>query len=195
MPILVKNGRVYTSTNGGSSGNANAVEMTQAQYNALQSPDPNIIYFITDGTAGYPSADDIEYDNTTSELTADNVQDAIDENASEIATVKSGLMTLTPVSVFSGRLTNITGGYSYITNHLVFVSIHATMNLQSGGNQFTIVTGLPIPAQDSALSAWGDGFALNCRIGTDGTILSTASVTADQSYGKNIAVNGCYYIN
>lgn len=87
MPILVKNGRVYTSTNSGSG--TNAVEMTQAQYDALQSPDPDIIYFITDGTAGYPSADDIEYDNTTSGLTATNTQAAIDE----ITKIVTGTLT------------------------------------------------------------------------------------------------------
>lgn len=92
MPILVKNGRVYSSTSSGSSIGGGSVEMTQAQYNALQNPDPNIIYFITDGTAGYPSADDIEYNNTTSELTADNVQDAIDEN---ILNIKNLLTTET----------------------------------------------------------------------------------------------------
>ena len=39
------------------------------------------------------SADDVDYDNTTSGLTATNVQDAIDENASSIDTLNSKLTT------------------------------------------------------------------------------------------------------
>ena len=104
MPILVKNGRIYSGTSSGSTTGSGSVEMTQAQYDALENPDPNIIYFITDGTAGYPSADNIVYDNTTSELTADNMQDAIDENASEIATVKAGLNNFKLVQ-FSTKVT------------------------------------------------------------------------------------------
>lgn len=55
-------------------------EMTQAQYDALPEASKlaEKLYLITDGDSGW-EAESVEYDNTTSGLTADNVQDAIDE--------------------------------------------------------------------------------------------------------------------
>lgn len=61
---------------------ATQVSLTQAEYDALVSAgtvDNNMIYFITDGNAVAGSASEITYSNTTSGLTATNVQSAIDE--------------------------------------------------------------------------------------------------------------------
>lgn len=59
------------------------VELTQAQYDALVSPDPNVEYFITDGNNNPANntvmASGVAYDNTDSGMTATNVQDAVDE--------------------------------------------------------------------------------------------------------------------
>ena len=91
MASIIKNGRVYSGFGGGGSG-GNFVEMTQAQYNALVNPDPETVYFITDEDANNDiAASGVEYDNTDSGLTADTVQDAIDENASDIENLKLGL--------------------------------------------------------------------------------------------------------
>lgn len=60
------------------------VTLTQAQYDALElagTVDPKVMYLITDGTVSYPTASTMAYDNDTSGLTAENVQDAIDEVA------------------------------------------------------------------------------------------------------------------
>lgn len=55
-------------------------EMTQAQYDALPEASKldEKLYLITDGDSGW-EAESVEYDNTSSGLTADNVQDAVDE--------------------------------------------------------------------------------------------------------------------
>lgn len=55
-------------------------ELTQAQYDALPEASKldEKLYLITDGDSGW-EAESVEYDNTDSGLTADNVQDAIDE--------------------------------------------------------------------------------------------------------------------
>lgn len=59
-----------------------AVELTQAEYDLLDPPDPDVTYYITDaqgGGGGASTAEDVSYDNTTSGMTADDVQEAIDE--------------------------------------------------------------------------------------------------------------------
>ena len=103
------------------------VELTKAEYDALpiskESDDVN--YWIKDGTnipqASVISASGVQYDNTTSGLTADTVQDAIDENASDIADLNSGLKLVNGSLPFTGGsasykdisadFTNYLGGY------------------------------------------------------------------------------------
>ena len=48
------------------------VELTQAQYDALVDPDPDTVYYITDGTVSYPTAEDMRYQEGVS------VADALD---------------------------------------------------------------------------------------------------------------------
>lgn len=73
------------------------VEITKQGWDALPSTKytDDINYYIKDGTnipqAGVISASGVTYSNTSSGLDATTVQGAIDENASEIADVKSGL--------------------------------------------------------------------------------------------------------
>ena len=76
---------------------ATQVSLTQAEYDALVQAGTvdlvNTVYFITDGNANANSASETTYDNTSSGLTATNVQSAIDElesgkaNTSDLATV------------------------------------------------------------------------------------------------------------
>lgn len=73
------------------------VELTRNEWELLPSSKytDDINYYIKDGTnipqASVISASGVQYDNTSSGLDATTVQGAIDENASEIADVKSGL--------------------------------------------------------------------------------------------------------
>ena len=79
------------------------VSLTQAQYNELTPAQQNngTVYMITDGTDGWLASDSI-YINTTSGLTATNVQDAIDELASS---------TLPPVTASdNGKFLQVVNG-------------------------------------------------------------------------------------
>ena len=74
-------------------------EMVKAQYDALPEATKNdgTMYMITDDNAGW-EAESVEYDNTESGLTADNLQDAVDEVVTKIDSYSlgdSGTQTLT----------------------------------------------------------------------------------------------------
>lgn len=63
------------------------VDVTQAQYDALPSSknSDNIIYHITDANANPLNASSVTYSNTTSGMSATNVQSAVDEVNSDLA--------------------------------------------------------------------------------------------------------------
>ena len=63
---------------------ANAITLTQAEYDLIQNPDPDTIYLVTDGRP-LALASDVFYDNDDSGLTSITAQGAIDE----LAVVKS----------------------------------------------------------------------------------------------------------
>jgi hypothetical protein len=76
MGYIINNGINYFGDN--------TVTLTQAQYDALEQAgtvDPHATYFITDRSYGIQAeyAADVVYDNTNSDLSATNVQNAIDE--------------------------------------------------------------------------------------------------------------------
>lgn len=56
---------------------------TQAQYDAITTKDPNVVYFITDGTTVACASNEVTYDHTVSGLSATDVKGALDELASE----------------------------------------------------------------------------------------------------------------
>ena len=79
MTKIMKGGIAYNST-------ANMVALTQAEYNALTTAQKNNgnFYFITDSDPSYFSAENIDYDNTSSGLSATNIQGAVDEVVTDI---------------------------------------------------------------------------------------------------------------
>ena len=102
MPIIYKNGNIYggassaddvsfdDTTSGLSATNVQDAidevvervwEGTLAQYNAITVKDPDTVYYVTDAVAPVTSALAVTYNNSTSELSATNVQAAIDELA------------------------------------------------------------------------------------------------------------------
>ena len=91
MGTLYRNGVPYIG-----SGGAGGVELTEAEYEALPSSEKmnGTIYFITDGSVSYPTASEMRYDNTESQIPATSVQGAIDENRIEINELKNGLTKL-----------------------------------------------------------------------------------------------------
>lgn len=88
MGTIYRNGVPFVG-----SGGAGGVEMTQAEYDLLPTSEKmnGAIYFITDGDVSYPSASQMRYDNTESQIPATTVQGAIDENRIEINDLKAGL--------------------------------------------------------------------------------------------------------
>ena len=109
MPVIIKNGKTYgdrsvtlskaeydalssaEKLNGtvyyiyDSNENAGiAVELTQAEYDALVSPDPDIVYYITDGSVSYPTADDMRYEEGVS------VADALDSLNDDVTALRNG---------------------------------------------------------------------------------------------------------
>lgn len=93
---------------GGSTGGDNIIYLSQAEYDALtpaEKTDTTKNYVIVGEGSVTPvwpvSSDNVSYDNTTSGLTADNVQDAIDE----IAQGWSGSSSVTFIEVWDSDLT------------------------------------------------------------------------------------------
>lgn len=89
------------------------VQLTQSQYDALVNAgtvDANTTYFITDAnnaTASYAAG--VTYDNTSSGLSATNVQDAIDEvNTNFIDNICKGRTTVRLSEITSSSVINIT---------------------------------------------------------------------------------------
>ena len=89
------------------------VQLTQAQYDALVNAgtvDANTTYFITDAnntTASYAAG--VTYDNTSSGLSATNVQDAIDEVSGDfVDNVCKGRTTARLTEITSSSVINIT---------------------------------------------------------------------------------------
>lgn len=81
MGTIYRNGVPFVG-----SGGAGGVEMTQAEYDLLPESEKmnGAIYFITDGDVSYPSASQMRYDNTESQIPSTTVQGAIDELKIEI---------------------------------------------------------------------------------------------------------------
>lgn len=83
MPYIIKNGITYAG---------NAVTVTQAQYDALSEAEKKngTVYYIYDSDA-LLDASDVSYDNTSSGISATNVQSAVDSIASDIESLNNGL--------------------------------------------------------------------------------------------------------
>ena len=96
MGTIYRNGVPFVG-----SGGAGGVEMTQAEYDLLPTSEKmnGAIYFITDGDVSYPTASQMRYDNTESQIPSTTVQGAIDENRIEINSLKSGLMNVARYSL------------------------------------------------------------------------------------------------
>ena len=128
MTKIMKGGIAYNAT-------SNMVALTQAEYNALSTAQKNNgnFYFITDADPSYFSAENIDYDNTDSGLSATDIQGAIDE----VAQVER-LKTITTGTIIA----NSTGGWSLSTVccnkvlNIVSICFEATKSsaLDSGWN-------------------------------------------------------------
>lgn len=143
----VQNGQelVYNSTSSEWENREVHKTLTQAEYDALVSAgtlDMNTIYFISDGGV-LGDASDVDYDNTTSGLTATNVQDALDEIVSDIpaAQVNSDWNAVSGVAQILNKpnLASVatSGDYDDLTNKptIPAAQVNSDWNSASGVSQ------------------------------------------------------------
>ena len=84
------------------------------------------------GSGGASSAEDVSYDNTTSELEAENVQDALDEIDDQVDTNTSGIQALTQQA---NAMLNILGAKNLLPNNAVSQTISGvTFTVNSDGS-------------------------------------------------------------
>ena len=134
MGTIYRNGVPFVG-----SGGAGGVEMTQAEYELLPESEKmnGAIYFITDGDVSYPSASQMRYDNTESQIPSTTVQGAIDENRIEINSLKAGLTDKTTMNL---TLSNATAGgnASFVTRKGKDVILFLDYTLNTAATTLTI---------------------------------------------------------
>ena len=150
------------------------VELTQAQYNALANPDPNVTYLITDGINNPANntinSRGVSYDNTDSGLTATTVQDAIDENATAIDELNNGLANINYRKQKAGN-----------TLTAEFVA----MGAQIDANRVFAMVGLPFVVADATYSV----VINSCTIlGVSSVTPSTVSIDNKTSVGIRFSI-------
>lgn len=136
--------------------------MTQAQFNQLSSDEKVGLINVTDATL--PLAEEIDYDNTTSGLSADNIQDAVDELASEKAD-KSAISDLITLSGKSGSIASFS---TDIADKLFSCYVNVTA-VQAG-------SGTPAPDNVRSISGWSA-----CNLSAIGANLAKLTPRAQES--------------
>lgn len=98
-----------------------ATDLTEAAYEALPSTkeSDNVDYYLTDADSTIATAEDIPYDNTTSGMTATNVQGALDELNNGLTRNKKGTTV---------NLSNSTTDYTFPSDGYLIVSTSSTAN-------------------------------------------------------------------
>ena len=158
MPYIIKNGIAYAG---------NAVTVTQAQYDALSEAEKKngTVYYIYDSDA-LLDASDVSYDNSSSGLSATNVQVAVDE-------VKNGLsnkIKYIDIDLAGKAVTRADSGWYYA---------NVTVSLPTGAKLFAVAT----------LGTWD----ANTFYAIDG---STNGISVRSSVSKTLSANSkarCFY--
>lgn len=131
-------------------------EVTLSQFNALSTDgSADGMYKIGDGQGGSGiEASDIEYDNTTSELTADDVQDAIDELAGKVdngsisvtadgvktyGEIFNELFTLIDATKISKNCSLVFGGTFFSLNSIGPNNTYFVFTMQSVGSSSIVI--------------------------------------------------------
>jgi len=124
--------------------------LTQAQYDALSEAEKNngMTYYISDGEGGgggSTTATQVSYSNTTSGLTATNVQGAIDEVVSDMSTITATQVSysnttsgLTSTSV-QGAIDELTAGLGSFTELAHMTAASTTYTLAEDVSKFKCV--------------------------------------------------------
>lgn len=140
-----------------------------------------------------PNASGIVYSNTTSGLTGDDVQEAIDEMAADVSEIKSSLSNLggggytaPPAGSYGTNVSYVDGGYCKI-GKLVIVNMRvaASQTIPVSG---VLVSNLPIPAATNNIVSVTNNRKADITLGSTGQIGN-----ADQLAQGNIILS-CAYI-
>lgn len=153
-------------------------ELTQAQYDALPEASKldEKLYLITDGDSGW-EAESVEYDNTESGLTADNVQDAVDELSGAVDALTSSLNSLIEVGTITVNSTYIGTVYANMVckiGNVVFYMLLAQTKAEVTSN--TSFGTLPYTANDRA-----DTMIMSQ---TNRTIISSCNIASNSNQMK-----------
>lgn len=120
-------------------GSANIWEGTQAQYDAIPVKDNDTVYYITDGATVACTAEEVVYDNTTSGLSATDVQSAIDEIVSGGGAQTLGELNdvdINSSTLSNGQVLTYDSANTEWINHTIWTDLTAT--LVSGATSLTI---------------------------------------------------------
>ena len=160
-------------------GSANIWEGTQAQYDAIPVKDNDTVYYITDGATVACTAEEVVYDNTTSGLSATDVQSAIDE-----ITASGGASSLSDLNDVSIDAQTLVGGQTltYDTNTGKWVneasSVVADLEDLSDVNISSLVTGQILKYNGSN---WVNGADAGSPIVTVYNSTATSNVRSDSA--------------
>lgn len=177
MTKIMKGGIAYNST-------SNMVALTQAEYNTLSPTQKNngTFYFITDADPSYYSAANIDYSNTSSGLSATNVQSAIDEVVSDIPSNNDfSLSGLSDTVISSPLLRNVLqfDGTNWINSipNLLVGDVASTGSIRS----ILVATSIPKGV-----------YFYNTRYATDNPATNTLSFTLIYKNNANGNYSRCY---
>lgn len=120
------------------------LEMTKAEYDALSEAKKmdGTVYMITDDTGGW-EAENASYDNTSSGLTATNVQDALDEVVASVA-----LERIPAFQKSHSAISNVERAFITRFGRVCFVDLTFTTSSDINDNTAELFNGLP-PAWNS----------------------------------------------
>ena len=138
-----------------------------------------------------PNASGIVYSNTTSGLTGDDVQEAIDEMAADVSEIKQSLSNLggdgyTAPSSFDPHVSHVSGGYCKIGKIVIVnLRISASQTISAGA---LLVNGLPTPNSTQNIVSVTNNRKADMTLNSQGSI-----GTADQLSSGNIILS-CAYV-
>ena len=118
-------------------GSGNVIELTLTEYKALSQEEQNngTIYFVKDASPSINNATSVQYNNSESGLSADNVQDAIDETCNRLDVIEkdstSVNLNFTPVTNSNYTVSVVNGGQARIVNGIGFLDLNVATTTAS----------------------------------------------------------------
>lgn len=168
--------------------------MTDATGQSIDSKLNSLLGKMDDLAAAFqPNASGIVYSNTTSGLTGDDVQEAIDEMAADVSEIKSSLSNLggdgytaPPSGSYATNVSYGAGGYCRI-GKIIILNLRIGLSQNISANT-TLVSNLPIPNANANIVSVMNNRKADITLGTSGQI-----TTADGLNAGNVILS-CVYL-